>query len=240
MLAATKTITLEAFEAQLRGTSILWYITDHSEPQYPPGFTDQVIADNIPFQKKFLVMGPQTPSGWRLIDDFDCVFRPVTSIDWSLLLTLLTNAGKPILCILAPLTYPPSQLLAKLPTTITFVSLVYLSNSSTTPTLASAPALNSSSTNQSIPPSIYQTILLPPLTLDIIPMISFPQHFGVSNPSWSIATVLRDLHGAGASLVLSTTQTQQKQFFWYYTSVNQLEPWSFQQTKSFLGTLGSL
>jgi hypothetical protein len=222
-----KTITLEAFEAQLRGTSVLWYLASKAtsqttySPQYPPGFIDQVVTDAAPFQKKCLVISPQTPPGWRLIDDFDIIFRPVTTVDWSLLLTFLTNSAKPLLCILAPYVYPPAQLLQKLPTSITLVSLVFMDEPST-----------------NLHVGAYQSILLPPLSLDVIPTISFPQHLGISNPTWNIITVLRDLHGAGASLVVSSAERQvQKQFYWFYTSNNQQHTWSLQQTQSILSAL---
>jgi len=227
-IAQQKTITLEAFEAQLRGTSILWYLASKAtsqstySPQYPPGFIDQVVTDAAPFQKKCLVISPQTPPGWRLIDDFDIVFRPITTVDWSLLLTLLTNSAKPLLCVLAPYVYPPAQLLQKLPTSITLVSLVFMDEPST-----------------NLHVGAYQSILLPPLSLDVIPTISFPQHLGISNPSWNIITVLRDLHGAGASLVVSSIgdRLTQKQFYWFYTSSNQQQTWSLQHTQNILSAL---
>jgi hypothetical protein len=53
--------------------------------------------------------------------------------------------------------------------------------------------------------------------------------------------VLRDLHGAGASLVVSSTgdRTGQKQYYWYYTSKNQHNTWNLQQIQSILKTISA-
>jgi hypothetical protein len=218
-----QTITLEAFEANLRGTSILWYLSPHSKPQYPLGFIDQVVTDAPPFAKKILIISQQTPVGWRLVDDWDVVFRPTTGPEWSLLLTYLLNSPKPVLAILAPGCFVPAALLQKLNNTITFVAFAYMDEVS--PNLHTA---------------TYQSILLPQLSLDIIPSISFSQHLGIPSPQWNAASVLRDLHGAGASLVVSSIGDRlvQKQYYWYYTSKNQTYSWNLPQIQNILGTLG--
>lgn len=217
MAGGTQTITLEAFESQLRGTSILWYIPQKATPQYPPGFIDQIVTDDKPFSKKILIMSPNTPVGWRLIDDFDVIMRPTTGTDWSVLLSVLNNSAKPVLVIIAPYTYAPTALLQRLPQGITFVSIKYLDESNTSP-------------------QTYQTVLLPQLSLDLVPSISFLHHFGIPNPSWNISTVLKDLHGAGASIVASSIGDRlvQKQFYWYYTTNNQNSTWNLPQIQSIL------
>ena len=49
-----QTIALEAFEASLRGTNMLWYLLDE-RTIYPPGFTDQIFADGAPFSRRILI-----------------------------------------------------------------------------------------------------------------------------------------------------------------------------------------
>jgi hypothetical protein len=219
----SQTITLEAFEAQLRGTTVLWYIPQKATPQYPQGFIDQIVTDDKPFAKKCLILSVNTPPGWRLIDDFDIVMRPTTPTDWSVLLTCLNNCSKPVLVILAPYAYAPSALLQRLPQGTTFVSLKHLEEPNASP-------------------QTYQTVMLPQLSLDLIPNISFAQLLGSSNPSWNVPTVLRDLHGAGASLVASSIgdRLAQKQFYWYYTSKNASPSWRLEQIQNILLTIGSI
>jgi hypothetical protein len=234
-----QTITLEAFEANLRGTTLLWYLEPKTVPQYPPGFIDQVVTDAAPFAKKVLILSPQTPIGWKLVDDFDVIFKPQNNTDWSILLTYLTNCAKPSIAILAPYTYPPVAFLQKINSAITLVSLVYLNDfnlsNPSSPTTAQQPHNNTTP----IHPTAYQSILLPPLTLDIISTISFPQVLGISHPVWNVHSVLRDLHGAGASLVASSIGDKlgQRQFYWYYTSKNQYTAWNIQQIQNCLSAL---
>jgi hypothetical protein len=222
VLQQSQTITLEAFEANLRGTSILWYLAPHSKPQYPLGFVDQVVTDAPPFAKKILIISQQTPTGWRLVDDWDVVFRPTTGAEWSLVLTYFNNCPKPVLAVLAPSCFVPAALLQKLNNTVTFVAFAYMEDIS--------PNLHMGT---------YQSILLPPLSLDIIPSISFSQLLGIPSPQWNAASVLRDLHGAGASLVVSSIgdRLAQKQYYWYYTSKNQSSCWNLLQVQNILAAL---
>lgn len=221
-MSHSQTITLEAFEAQLRGTSVLWYLPQRATPQYPAGFIDQIVTDDKPFAKKILIISNATQPGWRLIDDFDLVMRPTTGPDWSVLLTFLNNCTKPALVILAPHAYAPAVLLQRLPQGTTFVSLKHLDEPNASP-------------------QTYQTVLLPQLSLDLIPNISFSQLLSIPNPSWNVPTVLRDLHGAGASLVASSIgdRLAQKQFYWYYTSKNASPSWNLQQVQNILITLAT-
>ena len=218
-----QTIALEAFEASLRGTNMLWYLLDRLTV-YPPGFTDQIFADGVPFARRLLITSSQTPPGWRLADDYDLIFRCQTGIEWSVLLTYITNAPKPMLIICAPFCTPPPNFLQRVPQTATLVAFAYMNQ-----TAAQLSIQN------------YSSILLPPLSLDNISSISFPNHLGIPNPSWNQNSVLRDLHGAGASLVVSSVgdRTMQKQYYWYYTSKNQHSAWTLQQVQSILGTLSS-
>ena len=214
-----QTITLEAFEATLRGTSILWYLAPGAKPQYPQGFSDQVVADAPPFAKKVLIISQQTPTGWRLVDDWDVVFRPTTGPEWSLLLSYLMNCPKPVLSVIAPHCPTPAAFIQKITSQITLVCFAHM---------------DEQLSNLHI--QTYQSILLPPLSLDLIPSISFAQHLLIPSPSWNAASVLRDLHGAGASLVVSSIgdRLAQKQYYWYYTSKNQHIPWNLQQVQSYM------
>ena len=218
----SQTITLEAFEANLRGTSVLWYLPPGTKPQYPQGFVDQIVTDAPPFAKKVLITGPQTHVGWRLVDDWDVTWRPTTGTEWSILLTYLNNCPKPVLLVIAPGSQIPPAFLQKMAAGITLVTFAIMGE----PTVG----LNI---------TMYQSILLPPLNLDLIPSLSFVQHLGIPNPSWNASSVLRDLHGAGASLVVSSVGDRQgqKQYYWYYTSKNQHTPWNLTQVQNYLTAL---
>ena len=213
-----QTITLDNFEISTRGTTVLWYLETHAKPEYPPGFVDEIISDEAPFAKKILIVSQQTPIGWKLVDDFDVIFRPTTNIDWSILLTYLASCPKPTLVIAAPQLCPPVVFLQKLTNSVTLVSFVHMEELHTHT-------------------HTYQSILLPPLSLDTIPNIAFSQLLGTPSPPWNVQSVLRNLRGAGASLVASSLGAVQKQYYWYYTSKNQYTPWSLSQIQNCLRAL---
>ncbi len=202
-------VQLEAFEAPIKHRRLRWFLIPDSPITYPPGFQEQILTESPPFQRKLLVLTPQSSEAWKLVDKWDGIFVPQTGLEWSLLVTYVQNIPAPAFIVFAPEVQVPlafyqklSQLGQKTPTTI---ALQTLGQSSVQPLVT------------------YDATFFPPAH----PMEEYTeQTTGILQTLLSSETLrnfvlrdaLRDLKGAGATLVVSSIEESTASIYWYYAS----------------------
>lgn len=193
-------ISLEAFDANVRGKYTQWILPSHEFCALPNGFQDQILSGTPAFQCSILIISRQDSKAWLVAYTWDMMFTPDSPNEWSLLLSILQHLKKPTLIVTGPRCAVPSAFWQKcslMPITPTCVSLKYI-DSDTTPTQ-----------QQVIPNSIFFP------KLDIITESQFlnipsiiPPGFQQSIQSLDLRSLYKNLRGAGASLCLSLTDSR--------------------------------
>jgi len=195
-------ISLEAFDANLRGKYTIWILPSQDTCSLPNGFQDQILSGTPSFQTSILLMSKHDSKAWLLSYSWDMTFTPESPTEWSLLLSILQHLKKPILIVTSPKSQVPPAFWQKCITTPmnppTCVSLKYL------PT-------EPSPSNQIT--SLPHCIFFP--TLDIMTDIQFSKIPSILSPviqqsiqSIDLRSLYRELRGAGASLCLSLTDSR--------------------------------
>ena len=196
-------ISLEAFDANLRGKFIHWILPSHDVCSLPNGFQDQILSGTPAFQTSILLMGKHDSKAWLLSYTWDMTFIPESPTDWSLLLSILQHLKKPILIVTTPKTQVPPAFWQKCITTPihppTCVSLRYIPSEPNTllnpmtglPHCIFFPQLNTITDTQfmKIPSVLSPIIQQSMLSIDL-------------------RSLYRELRGAGASLCLSLTDSR--------------------------------
>jgi hypothetical protein len=118
-MSAADTLQIEAFQTQLHGARILCQ-GPFSEGKHPP-ILDAITDKKQPFQKKVLLT--QTPYSFSksLPLHYDATFQVTTATDWSLALTYIVHAPKPLLVVAEDLAAIPDGVWPRLTRGITFV-----------------------------------------------------------------------------------------------------------------------
>jgi len=94
-------ISLEAFDGNLRGKLSQWFIPSDI-CALPNGFQDQILTGTTAFQTYLLLTSKQESKAWLLADSWDNTFMPEASTDWSLVLSILPHLKKPVLIVSTP------------------------------------------------------------------------------------------------------------------------------------------
>jgi hypothetical protein len=208
-------VQLEAFEAQIRGRQLRWFLAPNAPISYPPGFQEQCFIESPPFQRKVLLTSSNSSEAWCLVEQWDAILKPVSGVDWSIALSLLLNQPYPcIVCSTPELKVPQAffqkckQAGQKAPTFVWFQVL-------------KMPVPQS--------PCSFDATFFPPSTVleDIcheaatsvlqqtLPSDSFRQ--------FSIKDAVRDLKGAGATLIVSSIEDPVPTLYWYYAAPHKSE-----------------
>lgn len=95
-------VSLEAFDGEIRGKYSQWILPSHDFCALPHGFQDQILSGTQPFQTSILLMSKQDSKAWLLSYSWDLTFIPESPTDWSLLLSILQHLKKPILIVTTP------------------------------------------------------------------------------------------------------------------------------------------
>lgn len=202
-------VQLEAFEAPIKHRRLRWFCIPEAPITYPPGFQEQILTESPPFQRKLIVLSPQSSEAWKLVDKWDGIFIPQTGLEWSLLVTYIQNIPAPAFVVFTPeVQVPPafyqkvSQLGQKAPTTIAFQ------------TLGQTPVQ---------PLVTYDATFFPPAQQmeEYTDNITTILHTLVSSETmrnFVLKDAIRDLKGAGATLVVSSIEESTATFYWYYAS----------------------
>lgn len=203
-------VQLEAFESSIKARRIGWYLAPNHPALYPPGFQEQMFTESPPFQRRILLTNRQASEAWKLTDKWDAILMPTTPTDWSLALTILLNQPTPSLAVATPGTAIPQALFqkcaqqgAKAPTIVVFQTL-------TTPLPQS--------------PITFDAVFFPPAKAvdeGLLEATQLALQKLLSSDvlrTFSAKDALRDLRGAGATLVVSSIEEAESSLYWYYAS----------------------
>jgi hypothetical protein len=203
-------VQLEAFESSLKHRRIRWFLPPGHGTTYPPGFQEQCFTESPPFQRRILLTARQSSEAWKLTDKWDAVLQPQTPTDWSLALTVLLNQPPPTLVICTPECVIPAAVFQKClqagqkaPTFVWFQILQL--------PIPQAPIQFDATF---FPPAkAVEDSLIEAIETVLPSLISGHQlqHFVVKD-------ALRDLRGAGATIVVSQIEDVQPTLYWYYAS----------------------
>ena len=104
-------ISLEAFDENLRGRISQWILPSKDFCSLPNGFYDQLVSGSSPFLTSILLLSKQDAKAWHLAYPWDMTFIPESPTEWSLLLSMLPHLKGPILIVCCPkLNVPPAFL----------------------------------------------------------------------------------------------------------------------------------
>jgi hypothetical protein len=203
-------VQLEAFESPLRGRRIRWFVSPGAPALYPPGFQEQCFTESPPFQKRYLITSPQSSEAWKLTDKWDAIFTPTTGIDWSLILTYLLNQPPSVLVLCTPEVQAPipffqkcTQAGHKAPTLICLQML--------TLPLPQAPVTFDATFYP--PAKAVDDHLMDAMQISLENLMSADRL-----RTFVVRDALRDLRGAGATLVISRIEDPDPCLYWYYAS----------------------
>lgn len=120
------TIQLEAFNTSLHGAKILYCLppsSAHQTHQTHPPWNDWISSLRDPFRKKIRLSPRILPFSTRTVaTHYDAVFDPKDGQDWTLILTYITYAPKPLLVLIEDIAIPDG-LWQKLPPTTTLLHI---------------------------------------------------------------------------------------------------------------------
>lgn len=213
-------ISLEAFDGNIRGKLILW-ILPSNECSLPCGFQDQILSSTPTFQTHILLTTKHESKAWLLSYSWDLTFMPESPNDWSLLLSILQHLKKPILIVTTPKCQAPPVFWQKCQTPVSPITCVVLKD---------IPGESVVATPYNISP---YAVFFPRLDsiLDSqfmkIPSI-LPASVQQSIQSLDLRSIYRDLRGAGASLCLSLIDSRltangsipSYNATWFYPEIN--------------------
>lgn len=191
-------ISLEAFDANLRGRISQWILPSEELSSLPNGFYDQLISGSAQFQTSILLLSKQDSKAWHLAYPWEMTFIPESNTDWSLLLSILQHLKGPVLIVASPKLQVPQAFWQKC---MTFTS-------GKAPTCVSLKHI--SDTNGTLMP---HSIFFPKLDLITdtqfikIPSM-FPTGVQQSIQALDLRSIYRELRGSGASLCLSLTESR--------------------------------
>ena len=216
-------ISLEAFDGNLRGKLSQWFIPSDI-CALPNGFQDQILTGTTSFQTHILLTSKQESKAWLLAHSWDNTFMPEASTDWSLVLSILPHLKKPILIVSTPkCAVPPAfwNKCSQLQPSPTCVSLCNIPDETTkqapmqwSPNAVFFPKLDAISETQfiKIPSALSSQVNHSIQTLDL-------------------RSLYRELRAAGASLCMSLndsrsttngsiTQIPEYTSMWFYPEIN--------------------
>lgn len=117
--AAADTLQIEAFQTSLHSARVLC-IGPFPEGKHPP-ILDAITDKKQPFQKKVLLTHTPYSFSKALPLHYDATFQVATPTDWSLALTYIVHAPKPILVVAEDLPVIPDGVWPRITRGITFV-----------------------------------------------------------------------------------------------------------------------
>lgn len=120
------TLQLESFATPLHGTKILYFLSSSSSASVPahPPWSEWIQKLREPFRKKMRVAPSLLPFRTRTVStSYDTTFHIKDGQDWTLALTYMTYAPKPLLVVIED-TSIPDGLWSKLPPSTTLLHLM--------------------------------------------------------------------------------------------------------------------
>jgi len=186
-------ISLEAFDENLRGRISQWILPSQEICSLPNGFYDQLISGSAPFQTHILLLSKQDSKAWHLAFPWEMTFIPESTNDWSLLLSILQHLKGPIMIVFSPKVIVPAAFWQKA-----------MTNARSIPTCICLKDAASDASQTMLPHAIFFP------KLDLITDTQFikinstlPAAIQKSIQNLDLRSIYRELRGSGASLCLS-------------------------------------
>jgi hypothetical protein len=118
-----ETIQLEAFQTPLHGAKILYALPQrYGQQQQHPPWSEWIHRLREPFRKAIRVSTKLLPLAASVVPAYDATFHPKDGQDWTLILTYITYAPKPLLVTIEDLSIPDG-LWQKLPAHTTLLHI---------------------------------------------------------------------------------------------------------------------
>jgi hypothetical protein len=203
-------IQLEAFESPLKARRICWFLPQGAPAVLPPGFQEQLYTESPQYQRKILITSHHASEAWKLAERWDAILLPQTQTDWSVALAVMTNAQQPALIVSTPDIRIPAAVFQKM-----------------TPLGLKAPTIVCFQT-MSLPfqsgPITFDANFFPPSqTIDDTLMEATQAALLQLLPSektrnFVLKDAIKDLRGAGATIVTSRIEEAEPSLYWYYAS----------------------
>ena len=192
-------ISLEAFDANLRGRISQWILPSEEVCSLPNGFFDQLISGSAQFQTSILLLSKQDSKAWHLAYPWEMTFVPESNTDWSLLLSILQHLKGPQLIVASPKIQVPQAFWQKC---MSF-------GQAKAPTCVSLKYISDSNQGALLPHSIFfpKLDLITDTQFIKIPSI-LPIGVQQSIQTLDLRSIYRELRGSGASLCLSLTESR--------------------------------
>jgi hypothetical protein len=186
-------ISLEAFDANLRGRISQWVLPSQEFCTLPNGFYDQLISGAPVFQTNILLLSKLDSKAWLLAYSWDITFIPESPTDWSLLLSILQHLKGPHLIVTAPKLQVPQAFWQKC-----------LTISKVAPTCACLKDITDTNQITFLPNFIFfpRLDLITDTQFTKIPSM-LPVSIQQSILNLDLRSIYRELRGSGASLCLS-------------------------------------
>ena len=192
-------ISLEAFDENLRGKISQWILPSEGLSSLPNGFYDQLISGSAQFQTSILLLSKQDSKAWHIAYPWEMTFIPESNTDWSLLLSIIQHLKGPILIVASPKIQVPQAFWQK--------CMAY--GQGKAPTCVLLKNISDSNSGSLLPHSIFFP------KLDLITdtqFIKIPSmfHTGIqqSIQALDLRSIYRELRGSGASLCLSLSESR--------------------------------
>jgi len=196
-------ISLEAFDANLRGRISQWILPSQELCSLPNGFYDQLISGSSQFQTTILLLSKQDSKSWLLAYPWEMTFIPEIATDWSLILSILQHLRGPHLIVTAPKLQVPiafwQKCITVLKVPVTCAWLKYITDEPVQTTF--------------LPHSIFfpKLDLITDTQFIKIPTM-FPSAIQQSIKDTDLRSIYRELRGSGASLCLSLIDSKSVSF----------------------------
>jgi hypothetical protein len=208
-------VQLEAFESSIKGRRIRWFLPPGAPTVYPAGFIEQIFTETPQFQRRILLTNSLAQESWKLADRWDYILQPQTPMEWSLVLTLVLNLQAKTIIVCTPDLQVPPAFFTRCSTQTTAKQTHPLPTICYFQTLASP-----------LPPDIvrFDATFYPPAkavdeSLMEAMQLSLERLMSADKlGSFSVKDALKDLRGAGATLVVSSIEDPDPYLYWYYAS----------------------
>lgn len=202
-------ISLEAFDSNLRGKYTQWILPSQDFCALPGGFQDQILSGTPAFQTSILLMSKQDSRAWLLAYSWDMSFTPDSPTDWSLMVSVIQHLKKPVLIVTTPKCIAPIAFWQK---------CLVGQNQITIPTCVALRDIQSEAGAYGIPHSIFfpRLDLITESQFMKIPS-SLPASLQTYIQTLDLRSLYRDLRGAGASLSLTNSPISA---MWFYPEIN--------------------
>ncbi len=202
-------VSLDAFEASLRGSITVWFLKDDT-PAHPAGYADQVYTESPPIRRKILLTAPNSSQAWSVVDSWDIIYKVGAMNEWGLALAILQNQSTPFVVCVTPELRPPAPFFQKLVSKPNPLMTMILYS-----VLSGGNFVENSYVSNTYVSSYFFPFISPVDTVQVEHMERILRAL-VGNTTFSLKDTLKDIYSAQAGLTVSKVGYSAYHVFWYY------------------------